>query len=81
MEPKKQSLCSEDKLSSKDTVYEGKRNIGYVSPNYQSSKTQSVYIVNSWTKKKIKVKAGTTFYVQVTPYDNYSSGYYTLKWK
>lgn len=63
----------------KMTVYEGKKSLGSVSPNYTSSKTKSTYVVNAYTNKKIKVNPGT-FYVKVERYDNNSSGYYTLKW-
>lgn len=62
------------------TVYQGNRNIGSVNPSYVSSKTTSQYVVNAKTKKKMKVQAGTTYYVQVSRYNANSSGFYTLKW-
>ncbi len=74
------SYSAKTNYAIKMTVYEGTRNIGSVNPNYTNSKTQSTYVVNSRTNKKTKVKAGTTYYVQVSRYNTNSSGYYTLKW-
>lgn len=64
----------------KMTLYEGSRTLGSVNPNYTSTKTKSTYVVNYYTNKKTKVKAGTTYYVKVSRYNANSSGYYTLKW-
>lgn len=65
----------------KITLYEGSRDMGFVKMDFTSSKKESTYIVNAYTKKKTKVKAGTTYYVKVEPMDTNSSGYYTFSWK
>lgn len=74
------SYAAKTNYAIKMAVYQGNRFLDYVSPNYSSSKTNYAYIVNSRTKKKMKVQAGTTYYVQVSRYNANSSGFYTLKW-
>ena len=74
------SYAAKTNYAIKMTVYQGNRNIGSVNPSYVSSKTTSQYVVNAKTKKKMKVQAGTTYYVQVSRYNANSSGFYTLKW-
>lgn len=65
----------------KISVYEGKQHMGDLTSSYTNAKTQSTSIVEKGTNRKIRVPAGTTYYVQVSRYDTQSSGYYTFKWK
>lgn len=73
------SCTAKTNYAIKFTVYEGKRKLGSIAPDYENT-SKSQYITNYYTGKKIKCNKGTTFYVKVERYDSNSSGYYTLKW-
>lgn len=82
--PKKQyvniafSGVTNEKL--KLTIYEGKKGYSPLYINKGDTKTRKIYMANAYTNKKIKIDAGTTFYVKVERSSKTSSGYYTLKW-
>ena len=65
----------------KFTIYQGGRSIGTVKQNYESSESYSDYIRNAYTKAKLKIPKGTTYYIKVEREGTGSSGGYTLKWK
>lgn len=74
------SYAAKTNYAIKMTVYQGSRSLGSLYPDYKSSKMAYEYVINARTKKKMKVQAGTTYYVQVSRYNANSSGFYTLKW-
>ena len=75
------SYSAKTNYAIKMTVYQGSRELGTLMPYYKSSKTASTFVVNQRTKKKMKVAAGSTYYIKVARYNAGSSGFYTLKWK